>query len=538
MRDRVLGPPASWLGREAPHVLPPFRQQRAPARRHLVKGLFLACCAILGVLYGFVYAVFPPFFMVYLAMPVLLLTLLVIWALPHLPNGPTRLLAGMFFAYALIVPLWPNYIALSLPGLPWISFRRLIIFPMALVFFICVSTSERFRHSFKDLRALAGEVPRFILALVAIQLITVPLSNSPFGSLNSIVDFTFGSIIPFFIGTWYFRDVPRAYRWQAAIVWAALLLCGIGILEWMNQRVIWADHIPSFLAVDELTLQRITQPYFRDGQYRVTGTFSVALAFAEFLAFATPFVLHRLFASTGLFAKLAWGAADLLLLAVIISTQSRLGIVGWLVGHAFCVCLWSFRRWLFTKGDLLATAVALAFPAGAFLFFVAMFTVPAIKYRTIGGGSTSLSDDAREIQFDMFWPKFFGNPIGHGAGQSGTELGFRTAEGLYTVDSYFITIGMDYGVVGIVSFFGALVYAIYALSRTALSRPQAPDEDPVPLAAMLLVALVIRSVLSQTDNLPLIFMGLGMAAAALARERQRAAAIQHAGEPKPAFAFA
>lgn len=528
MRARMTQSLRQWLGATTVTVLPPFRQARSALRQVTLKTLFLGCCALLGFLYGLVFAVFPPAVMVYLALPVVLLALIVIWALPDFPTGPTRLLGALFFTYTLIIPLWPNYLALTLPGLPWISLRRLTIFPMALIFFICISTSKRFRGSLRGLFDSASMLPGFILALVAIQLLTIPISPTPSGSLNIVLDSVFGAIIPFFVAAWLFQDSGKAFRWQSAMLWSALALCAIGVLEWVNQQVLWAEHIPSFLAVGDEAVQRILEPDFRDGRYRVTTTFTVALAFAEFLAFATPFLLHRLFRSQSVFGLCFWAAADLFLLAIIISTQSRLGMVGWLVAHGFYVCIWAFRRWRFTKGDMLAPALSLMFPVGAFLFFIGMFTVDAIKYRTIGGGSTGLSDDAREQQFDLFWPKLLENPIGYGAGQSGIRLGFRTPEGLYTVDSYFISVGIDYGVVGLIAFFGSIGFAIYALTRIAFDRTFETEDDPLPLATMLLVAVVIRSVLSQTDNLPLIFIALGMAAAFLVRERARASGAEPA----------
>jgi hypothetical protein len=533
MRRRVIGRVRSWADVGATAVLPPYRQSQPPLRRAAVKTLFLCFCAGLGFFDGFVFAVFPPAIMIYLALPVLLLALIVIWALPDFPTGPTRLLGLMFFAYSVIIPLWPNYLALSLPGLPWISFRRLLIFPMALVFFIGLSTSPPLRAAIREAFLRAKVLPVLVLVFAAMQLITIGISKSPFGSLNIVLDSMFGAIIPFFIGLWLFQDSGRAYRWQAAIVWAALALCVIGALEWANQGVLWANHIPSFLAVGDEAVQRILEPDFRDGRYRVTTTYSVSLAFAEFLAFATPFVIHRIFRARCIPKLVLWAAMDLLLLLVIVSTQARLGIVGWLAAHIFYFGIWSFRRWRFTKGDMISPALSLMYPAGAILFLISLFTVDAVKFRVLGGGSTRFSDDARREQFELFWPELFGNPIGHGAGQSGVELGFTTPDGLITVDSYFITVGIDYGVVGLIAFFGGLLFAIYQLGRVAFDRPYDSEDDPLPVATMLVVALLIRSVLSQADNLALINITLGMAAAVLVREARNGAVNTAAGAAAP-----
>ena len=69
----------------------------------------------------------------------LLLALLIIWVLPDVGRGPVGLLSKLFFTYLVVLILWPNYLALQLPGLPWISFRRLVMFPMALILLILVA---------------------------------------------------------------------------------------------------------------------------------------------------------------------------------------------------------------------------------------------------------------------------------------------------------------------------------------------------------------------------------------------------------------
>jgi hypothetical protein len=80
--------------------------------------------------------------------------------------------------------------------------------------------------------------------------------------------------------------------------------------------------------------------------------------------------------------------------------------------------------------------------------------VPAIRNRTIGGGSTGFSDQARQVQFDMLWPKLFANPFGYGSGRSGEVLGYRLPGGLLTVDRYVITMLLDYDVIGFLLFAG------------------------------------------------------------------------------------
>ena len=92
-------------GMRATPVLPNYRRQRSTLERVFKHGSFLSFCVFLGLFYGFFFTLFPPQMLVYLAVPILLLALLVIWALPDTDRAPTRLLAKLFFAFFAVMLL-------------------------------------------------------------------------------------------------------------------------------------------------------------------------------------------------------------------------------------------------------------------------------------------------------------------------------------------------------------------------------------------------------------------------------------------------
>ena len=84
----------------------------------------------------------------------------------------------LFFAFFIGLIAWPNYLAISLPGLPWISIIRLTAFPLTLIFLYCVSVSHEFREK---LAATINSEPYLWKALVAvacIQIVSVAFSAS------------------------------------------------------------------------------------------------------------------------------------------------------------------------------------------------------------------------------------------------------------------------------------------------------------------------------------------------------------------------
>ena len=506
-----------WARGHPPATLPPFSPARPALRRAALKLIFLVFCAFLGVFYGLAFAVFPPSLLIYLGFPILIALLVVIWALPDQGHPPSRLLTQLFLAYAVVWVMWPNYLALQLPGLPWISMRRIFGFPLALVFLICMSISPRFREELR--RALAG-IPllwKLVMAFLFVQWVTIAMSADPFRSLNIVVNHTILNVTTFFVAAWVFHHAGRAEAWTRMIIGTVIVLSVIAGIEFQQQKVLWADYIPSFLAVTDESVQRTLSGQVRDGAYRVVTTFTVPLSMAEYLALVTPFVLQKLLNKSGMIWRLFYVSVDGLILAAAIWTGARLGIVGWIVAHVAVGCLWSYQRWRTNKSDMLGPALALGIPALALAFSVAMFTVPAVKYRTIGGGSTTLSDQGRQEQFDRLGPIVLRNPVGHGAGNSGAVLQYRTASGMFTVDSFVITLLIDFGVVGFILF--TLMVLVPAIQMAIFSLKKRGDElDLVlSLAGSLAVYVNVRLVLSQDDNSAIIYMLLGMTTALAAR---------------------
>src|SRR5262245_58170945 len=102
--------------------------------------------AVACIPYGFYYAIFTPWLLVPLIVPIVILMLITIWALPDTQFFPEKALERMFFAFFAALVLWPNYLAVDLPGLPWITFGRVVNVPMVMLLIITVSTSVPFRE--------------------------------------------------------------------------------------------------------------------------------------------------------------------------------------------------------------------------------------------------------------------------------------------------------------------------------------------------------------------------------------------------------
>jgi hypothetical protein len=492
-------------------VLPQYQQPRRPLRNFLVYSTFYLAAVLIAGFYGFGVALLPPLMLMYLCLPIALLALFVIWALPDTGTAPTRFLGKTFLSLVVVIILWPDYLAVQIPGFAWISLRRVVSTLLALTFLMGLSLSSSFRSEVSDVISRKNPFWLLFFGFVTLQIVTIPLSADPAKSFNLVFNQFFIWTVPLIFGAWYFRDEVHRTRWVNIFLALVTIHMAIGAFEYSNGRLLWAGHIPGFLQVQDEVMERILAGGWRDGKYRITSSFFVSLSFAEYLACVVPFALHKAFTSTGMFRRSVWIVFDLLLLTAIIFTRSRLGIVGWISVHAIFVLFWGVRRWLKSREDLVGPAISLFYPVLVVVFAVSMFTVDAVKFRTIGGGSTPASDEGRRQQFELFWPKLFGNPIGHGSGQSAQILNFRQPGGLLTVDSYIITVGIDFGILGIFFFFGMLLTAAYKCLRLYLIDLSNKAELALPVAAALISFAITRLVLSQMDTLPIAYLLMAFA---------------------------
>lgn len=500
-------------------VLEPYKKQRALWQRFLRYGLFLSACVFLGLMNGFLWVMLPPQLFLVFALPLGLLLLLVIWALPDVKNAPVSWVYNLLLVYLAVSMIWPPYLALHISGLPWISLQRLAVFPLAILFVLCYSVSAELRDELATVFSRAKWPLRLILMFTLVQLLTIFWSPNPVGSISFTLRFWLQFTVCFFVGAWAFVSPDRTRRFLNLLVTVGIVLTVIAALEWLNQGVLWANHIPSFLQVEnDGLLERYVTGRARDGSHRVVGPYPVSLSLAEGLALISPFVIQRVINARGIGRLLLWLAADIGLLAAIETTQSRLGTLGWLIAHALYGCLWAFKRWRMQRTDIVAPAISLLYPFGVVTFFIGMFTIPAIRNRTIGGGSTGASDQSRMEQFSQMWPKLAQNPFGNGGGNSGYTLQYFDPGGLLTVDSDVISLLLDYGVIGFLLFASLLIYLTVKMVQLAWSSVQEDGlELSTPLACALLVVIEVRLVLSQQDNHAVVFTLLGLATALLAR---------------------
>ena len=524
-----------WRAKRRPVVLKPYVDQHNRWRRasHWLLPLALALACFV---YGFFFALTAPYMIVPFAAPVAVLGLLSIWALPEVDSAPVKTLEVFFSAGLAGLILWPNYLALALPGLPWITMVRLTMFPAAFLLLLSLSTSKTFR---KRVFEAGRGVPVlfFLLGLQALNsFVSLPLSHGVGDSINKILiqQFTWTGMLV--AGLYIFQIPGRAERYLGLVLLIVVPAAAFSVVEFQEQRVLWAAHVPSFLKVADPAAQMALATNVRSatGQFRAKFTFSTPLGLAEYMSLMTPLALHWAVGRHRIAQRLIGLAMLPTIYVVVRMTDARLGILGYLVSILTYMVIWAMVRFRRRLNDLLAAIILYAYPAALVGVLAASLFVHRIHTLIFGGGATAASTQHREEQFRMALPAFIRNPIGYGAGQSGVHMGYGSGD-FIAIDSSWITLSLDYGALGVVLYIGLFAVVIFAALRTLLRRPEAARGETgllIPIVSFMAAFLVIRGVFSQQEIHPLVFTLLGMAVCLISRVEGSAAASQ----PAPAVA--
>lgn len=508
-------------------IIRPYVNPRHPARI-IAKIVFPIALALGCVVYGFFFGLTAPYLLVPFAIPIVILVLLAIWALPETHTAPTKTMEMLFGGVIVSLLIWPNYLAMALPGLPWITAIRLLSFPMAFMLLISLSSSPTFRG---ELRTSFDASPGALVCLVAfvvIQFLTLPLSVSIADSFQTVIVAQTNWTATLLIAAWLMRTPGRAEIYARMLVFLTIPMCAIAFLEFPNQNLLWLNNIPSFLKIDDATAAQYLTAKTRGGIYRAKSIYASPLSFAEALALITPFCIHFATQKYNFMFRLLCLALIPIFFMCIRFTDARLGILGMLVSLLAYFLLISLLQLGRNARSLMATAVVYAYPAVFGFAVMAIMFVRPVRVLLLGNGQQASSDGARQEQIAMGIPKILDQPLGYGAGNAATTLNFQPM-GFITIDNYYLSIALDYGVLGFIAFYGIFLAAIVEATKAIIRTPAAVDDREktllIPLTVSVTVFIVIRGVLSQEDNHILAFAVLGMLLGMTYRVKQTAASM-------------
>jgi hypothetical protein len=516
---------------EAPPPIAPVSKVElrpyGPQLRISLFGKIVLTAGALGFcfLYGLVFAFFAPNLMMQMLAPLVVLAALVLWALPETGKAPVRYLEILIFGYMVAQSLWPNYLALVLPGLPWITVLRVAGVSLALVLLTCVSVSPRFRSELGAVLKAAPLLSRCLFLFAALQALSVFASSDRGSSANLFLNVLTGWYSPFLATCFICMKDGRVERFVGLLCLTAIILAGLAFWEHHLGHLPWLGHIPSFLQVNDPNVQRFLAGNTRaDGVHRVQATFTTSLALSEYLAISLPFLLHFGAVKYPMPLRVAAYAAVPIVILAIVQTQARTGMIGVLVALSAYPIVRTFLYWRRNPQDLAASSILFFSPVLVAGALTVAYIVPGLHVRIFGAGSTAYSNDSRQIQMNMGMPKIYSHPWGYGIGRGSDTLQYSGSfSDVYSIDIYPLRLALEYGVVGFLVYYTILFAAFKLCAMPMLDGRQKTTEEMlfIPIGVSLLAIALMQIVFALEDNQSVLFVIFGILAAMTFRYAKR-----------------
>ncbi len=493
-------------------ILPPYTRKVTDLRHRLLKAAVITATLVFAVIMGFWVALFSTLVVPMFAAVIGVLLLTAMWMADDLEPDLSRIGAFLYILLVALLVAWPSYLAVDIPGLPWITPTRIVLALMAGVFLLQVSQSRITRDLIRN--AVVGLKPAYVgyAVFIFFMFATILLSKKSGDAVSFVVQQLILWNLPLLVGLWLFNDERLAPKMLAVVTVPLFVVMVLTFFESRDHLPIWIPHIPSFLQVDGPQMQAFLSTQFRyDGTYRARGTFGIHLYFSQFLLIALPFVLHKALDATDTTRRgLAVAFLGLTIFTILLN-NTRTVMTGQLVVIAGMLGIFALRHYLHSRSriDMTGPLVALSIPAGVVVMAVLIASSNRLRNMTIGGKANIGSDDVRSGQWERAFSALLSNPLGHGTGDSGPLTG-RMANGIWIVDSQWINFLVDYGIIGA----GGLIFflAFVAISGVLIYLQRADRSADLcgPAAVAIGSVMMTMITISFVGNLPLLMILVAM----------------------------
>ncbi|MCG2841757.1 O-antigen ligase family protein [Sandaracinobacter sp. RS1-74] len=502
-------------------ILSPYTRRVDDVQHRLTKLFGVSALILLAVVLGYFIGVFGMYGWFIPAIPVAIMALIALWIAPDVNTNLDRLMVKLFFVFMALALIWPRYLALNAPGLPWISFQRIAMFVLAAISLYSLATSSRLRREFLDILGSQKILARLFLIWVGWQGFMMAVGK--FESASRWTNQLFLWYFLFLITAWVMSKPDMPQKLMKLILVAGAITSAVVIPEHMNSKPIWADHIPAFLSIDPAILETIQFGNARLNEYRARSIFTNSLIYAEYVGMLIPFCLLAIFWAKTQWRRLAATALLVLMITAGVLTQSRTAMVALVATFPAFIGLWTWRRYRLTKGDrdLIAPAMLSLYPAAAITLFTAILVLPRLRVKVLGGGAHQASNNAREVQWDMAIPAIIKNPIGYGMGSIDSIIPYRNLAGKFTVDSYPINLLVEFGIPGFLMFVGIFALSIAIGVKIYLNAGTRDEEVAGAAAVGIMAFLLARLVLSTEGGQSLAFCFAGLILGIYYRQKLR-----------------
>jgi len=503
-------------------IMKPYERRRdlGPVARLTLWALLV----LVSMVYGVLAVVLPIQMMSYPAIPIFIMVAIILWIVPDTGGVDYERLRKVMIPYLALSIAWPNYVAFNLPGLPWISLTRGALLIVLLIFAWNLSTSSEMRGKLREAVSAMPLAIRAFWLFWATTVVSMVFSNSIGYTITKFINNQIYWTMALFVTALLAGRPGFVMQIAKTVVAASALVIVYSLYEYRIEQVAWLDYLPAFLKIDPVLFETLIKPQARSGTglYRVRGPYAAALYFSEFLTMVYPFLLHFTFRERRFVPFVLYAGCTLGCFAVMVMTDARSALIGFLVASFLYIFYNALRQRTQNPRSIMSSTILFGYPTMIVVVTLIVWFWNRAHVMVLGGGQHAASSQARSIQWDMAWPKIFSHPLGHGIGRGNDALGYTNLGGTGTVDSYFITVMMDSGLLALPFFMLTfLIPAWYAFNNHRDSVT--PEEELLaPLSLALINFSIVKSVLSSEASIPLAFVYVGCIYGLLWQRKNRA----------------
>jgi O-antigen ligase len=468
--------------------------------------------AVLALFFGLFVALFPSSMsaklVIVLALPVVFIGALYSTTNKSTDHGET-VARRLFLVWVFLLGACPAYIPFKLDPLPGLNPIRVMFGLLAVVWVFAYISSPALKERLSQ-RLRGSPIGFFLIMAFAVwQLVAAALGDAPVYSLYYSAKMMLTGVFFFLVAVSIIRDDSDLKAFAVAVTLGAIVAATAAIVEWRIQANLFLRFLPS--DPQELAaLEWIIADKSREGSYRVSGTFSHPLVLGEYLVMALPASLALIFINGKVsFRLLGWLAVPLILFGIYLSQTRSSVLAVAMVAFVFMI-LTAIRgvRQRRSLGIALAGWMSLVVAIGLSVFLVSASLYLAEGRNLSEAGST----EARFLMLERATRLVLDQPIqGYGPGTAAFKIGFLPGMRSLTIDSYFLSIAIESGLLGLVLWIAINIRSGHAAVVGSLSgSTQRAGVLYAAVAAMMAASIVMKLVLSLTTNINLLFVVFGL----------------------------
>lgn len=475
--------------------------------------LFCAAGIFLGALAGAMGVILPLQWIFAPISLIVIVAVLIFFTFPEMRSVPIRAIAPTFFVFVIAEMTLPIYVAITAPGLPFISIIRMAMIVAAFPFLISVAGSAEVRQRMKAALSVDKPLTYAIYALFIAFALSIPTSLTPFESTKFLINFCIDTLFPFFACVFVMDSERRQDKFLRIMVLCAIFAVMLGCIEYyIQRRFLFHLMSQSVIEKDPRFAAALSANLFGNGRFRASAHFLVPLSFGEYCSLILPVALYFLAYPRNARDRILGLCGALAMLVGVYVADARGGVVGVLMGSAAFMLLYTIKAVGRRKSSLVGPWLISLLPIIFSIVPAMMLASHTFSTFITHGEEGASSTDDRYIQWGMAWPKILSSPLtGWGLGNSGKVVGFVSsgAAGV-SVDSYPLTLIVDSGVLGLFAFYAVLGILLWRGVSIYLRNSNPASAKAIALVSTFVAFLVQRTVLSQTENFTNIFMLIGL----------------------------